>query len=283
MNTISTAAAQGSVCLAFPSPPLGHAFWRLGSIKVRVWHSIYGLLIWQQKAGSRFQVSTTAVAAAAAAAAVTVRLILVPFFFFFSFFDHHFYFPAQLVGGFYPQRSSGQAVVTGVVPSSPRYVPSFFIEHRVQHSHCSSIFIECCSLSLSRFPLINFVFMTRIYSEQHGVFCRCLILFFISIACLPVCHRCLRFPRLVYFGCVLLMLIIIDTGYWYDFSYCCRLDVLVAQNFAFRVIVAIVRMKYPCFFFSFTMHTAADAFQALDRSDQHELPKVTFRLWGLPR
>ena len=26
---------------------------------------------------------------------------------------------------FYPQRSSGQAVVTGVVPSSPRYVPSF--------------------------------------------------------------------------------------------------------------------------------------------------------------
>ena len=31
----------------------------------------------------------------------------------------HFYFPAQLVGGFYPQRPSGQAVVTGVVPSPP--------------------------------------------------------------------------------------------------------------------------------------------------------------------
>ena len=45
---------------------------------------------------------------------------------------------------FYPQRSSGQAVVTGVVPSPPRYVPSIFIAHRVQHSHCSSIFIECC-------------------------------------------------------------------------------------------------------------------------------------------
>ena len=26
---------------------------------------------------------------------------------------------------FYPQRSSGQAVVTGAIPSPPRYVPSF--------------------------------------------------------------------------------------------------------------------------------------------------------------
>ena len=45
--------------------------------------------------------------------------------FFSLFFNHHFFFPAQLVGGFYPQRSSGQAVVTGVVPSAPRYVSSF--------------------------------------------------------------------------------------------------------------------------------------------------------------
>ena len=45
---------------------------------------------------------------------------------------------------FYPQRSAGQAVATGVVPSPPRYVPSIFIAHRVQHSHCSSIFIQCC-------------------------------------------------------------------------------------------------------------------------------------------
>ena len=44
----------------------------------------------------------------------------------------------------YPRRSSGQAVVTGVVPSPPRYVPSSFIAHRVHNSHCSSIFIECC-------------------------------------------------------------------------------------------------------------------------------------------
>ena len=47
------------------------------------------------------------------------------FFFFFS----QVYFPA-----------SGQAVVTGVVPSSPRFLPSIFIAHRVQHSHYSSIF-----------------------------------------------------------------------------------------------------------------------------------------------
>ena len=43
---------------------------------------------------------------------------------------------------FYPQRSSsGQAVVTGVVASSPRYLTSLFVAHRVKHSHCSSICI----------------------------------------------------------------------------------------------------------------------------------------------
>ena len=45
------------------------------------------------------------------------------------FFCSHFYFPA-----------SGQAVVTGVVPSPPWFLPSIFIAHRVQQSHCSSIF-----------------------------------------------------------------------------------------------------------------------------------------------
>ena len=42
---------------------------------------------------------------------------------------------------FYPQRSSGQAVATGAVPSPPRYVPLILVAHRVQHSHCASIFI----------------------------------------------------------------------------------------------------------------------------------------------
>ena len=65
------------------------------------------------------------------------------FFFFFS----HFYFP-----------SSGQAVVTGVVPSSPRFLPSIFIAHRVQQSHCSSIFHRVLlnvKLTLSRFAPVN--------------------------------------------------------------------------------------------------------------------------------
>ena len=44
-------------------------------------------------------------------------------------FFSHFYFPA-----------SGQAAVTGVVPSPPRFLPSIFIAHRVQQSHCSSSF-----------------------------------------------------------------------------------------------------------------------------------------------
>ena len=92
----------------------------------------------------------------------------------FVFFQNHFTFTFQnnteLVGDFYPLRSSpGQAVVTGVVPSPPRYVPSFFIAHRVQHSRCSSIFIECCWLMLSGFPLTNFhgvKFLTSLHSMK---------------------------------------------------------------------------------------------------------------------
>ena len=41
-------------------------------------------------------------------------------------------------------------------PFSPPERAFIFIAHRVQHSHCSSIFIECCQLTLSRFPLINY-------------------------------------------------------------------------------------------------------------------------------
>ena len=59
---------------------------------------------------------------------------------------------------FYPRRPSGQAVVTGVYHSPSRYVPCIFVAHRVQHSRCSSMFIECSQLTLLRFPLIiNFV------------------------------------------------------------------------------------------------------------------------------
>ena len=54
--------------------------------------------------------------------------VLMKDFFFFFFFLAHFHFTA-----------SGQAVVTGVIPSPPRFLPSIFIAHRVQQSHCSSI------------------------------------------------------------------------------------------------------------------------------------------------
>ena len=47
----------------------------------------------------------------------------------FIFFFAHFYFP-----------DAGQAVVTGVVPSSPRFLASIFMAHRVKQAHCSSIF-----------------------------------------------------------------------------------------------------------------------------------------------
>ena len=69
----------------------------------------------------------------------------------------------------YPQQSSGQDVVTGVVPSPPRYVPSIFIARRVEHSHCSSIYIECCEVTLSRFPLINFYPRKSAYEYVHSV------------------------------------------------------------------------------------------------------------------
>ena len=78
------------------------------------------------------------------------------FFFFFS----HFYFPA-----------SGQAVVTGVVPFPPRFLPSIFIAHRVQQSHCSSIFhrvwlTHALALSVSQF--VHKKKSQRIHTRMHS-------------------------------------------------------------------------------------------------------------------
>ena len=54
-----------------------------------------------------------------------------PFSFsFFFFFLSSLLLSSSTRRRFYPQRSSGQAVVTGVVPSPPRYVPSIFFAHR---------------------------------------------------------------------------------------------------------------------------------------------------------
>ena len=65
----------------------------------------------------------------------------------FLFFSHTscIHFPA-----------SGQAVVTGVVRSFPRFLPSIVIARRVQQSHCSSIFHRVLlTRTLSRFPQVN--------------------------------------------------------------------------------------------------------------------------------
>ena len=80
--------------------------------------------------------------------------------FFFSFFCAHFHFPA-----------SGQAVVTGVVPSPPRFLPSNFIAHRVQQSHCSSIFHRVLlthALALSASQIVHKKKSQRIYTSMHS-------------------------------------------------------------------------------------------------------------------
>ena len=77
------------------------------------------------------------------------------FFFFFA----HFYFPA-----------SGQAVVTGVVPSPPRFLPSIFISHRAQQSHCPSIFHRVLlthALALSASQFVHKKKSPRIYTSMH--------------------------------------------------------------------------------------------------------------------
>ena len=79
--------------------------------------------------------------------------------FFFLLFFSHFYFPA-----------SGQTVVTGVVPS-PRFLHSIFIAHRVQQSHCSSIFHRVLlthALALSASQFVRKKKSPRIYASMHS-------------------------------------------------------------------------------------------------------------------
>ena len=80
--------------------------------------------------------------------------------FFFFLLLHTFYFPA-----------SGQAVVTGVIPSPPRFLPSSFIAHRVQQSHCSSIVHQVLlthALALSASQFVHKKKAQRIYTSMHS-------------------------------------------------------------------------------------------------------------------
>ena len=77
-------------------------------------------------------------------------------FFFFS----HCYFPA-----------SRRAVITGVVPSPPRSLPSIFIAHKVQQSLCSSIFHRVLlthALVLSATQFVHKKKSNRIYTSMHS-------------------------------------------------------------------------------------------------------------------
>ena len=79
---------------------------------------------------------------------------------FFFFFCTRIYFPA-----------SGQAVVTGVVPSPPRFLPSIFIAHRVQQSHCSSSFSRVLLTHALAFSASQFVRKKkcpRIYTSMRS-------------------------------------------------------------------------------------------------------------------
>ena len=66
---------------------------------------------------------------------------------------------------------SGQAVVTGVVPSSPQFLHSIFIAHRVQQSHCSSMFHRVLlthALALSASQFVHKKKPRRIYTSIHS-------------------------------------------------------------------------------------------------------------------
>ena len=64
-------------------------------------------------------------------------------FFVLVCFNRHFYFPAQLVGRFTLSDLLDKPwlQVSSLLPPVRAFI---LIAHKVQHSHCSSIFIECC-------------------------------------------------------------------------------------------------------------------------------------------
>ena len=62
-------------------------------------------------------------------------------------------------------------MVTGVVPSPPRFLRSIFIAHRVQQSHCSSIFHRVLlthALALSASQFVRKKKSPRIYTSMHS-------------------------------------------------------------------------------------------------------------------
>ena len=103
---------------------------------------------------------TSAVSSTSYGPRVTMLLYVHTFFSLFFFRSLHFYFPA-----------SGQAVVTGVAPFSPRFLPLIFIPHRVWQSHCTSIFHRVLlthALALSASQFVHKKKSQRIYTSMHS-------------------------------------------------------------------------------------------------------------------
>ena len=62
-------------------------------------------------------------------------------------------------------------MVTGVIPSPPRFSPSIFIAHRVQQSHCLSIVHRVLlthALALSASQFVHKKKSQRIYTSMHS-------------------------------------------------------------------------------------------------------------------
>ena len=90
-------------------------------------------------------------------------LVYLLFFFFFFFFSSHT-FTFQLLDKSWSQ--------VGVVPSSPPVLAfNFYLAHRVQQSHCSSIFHRVLlthALALSASQFVHKKMSQRIYTSMHS-------------------------------------------------------------------------------------------------------------------
>ena len=95
-------------------------------------------------------------------ARVLYFILMVKYLYIFIYIDSHTYYVLD----------SRQAVVSGVVPLTPRFLPSIFSAHlRVRQSHCSSNFHEVLLTNALALPASQFVpkkESLRIYSSVHS-------------------------------------------------------------------------------------------------------------------
>ena len=108
---------------------------------------------------------------------------------------------------FLTQRTFGDAVDTGVAPSVRAFI---FIAERVQHSHCSSIFIEYCSHSRSRAFRQSFFMQEIVLASTYALGVRlepttCFFFFFFFPRFCTSLWLCLYLPCCFFAFCYLLL------------------------------------------------------------------------------